>query len=119
MTAREAIARSLRYEDVRDEVIEYDDGTRLARMALGGLRANGFAVVELPKPDRLGNWVPADPTDEWCVHIDEADSDDDPPVVWIEPDESGSLYGFPSPARARAFAAALLAAANAAEEGQR
>lgn len=96
MSAEEVISR--RFQAAGANHPRY--GTRfLSLLALTALKAAGYAVVELPKPNERGAW-----------HIDER-------CIWLDARGPGGVrtLGDTWVADPRAVAAALLAAADAAE----
>jgi hypothetical protein len=76
-----------------------EHATHVAALILEALAASGFAVVQLPAPDEHGEWFLSD---AWGVWLDRGGR------VQIR------TQGYGLPNETRAFAAALLAAADAA-----
>ena len=93
MSAAEVIAKCVEHDYNRT----FHD---TALCILGDLKAAGYAVVELPTPDEHGEWFLSD---NYAVWLDRASR------VQIR------TQGYGLPNEVRAFAAALLAAADAAE----
>ena len=90
--------------------------TELARYVIDYLRANGFALVELPKPTDTENHLTEMSMLGWEVGYGPAFVEalpGNPPTVRVEVDGENIIEV--SPSYAAQFAAALLAAANAAE----